>query len=135
MEDLTPIQGNSINGPSQELEGFALYDSASQFLTSLGLTTDEVASLPQIIVGTVGSLLKQVDDSNAEVDSTQDDMRNAVRHLQRIRIQRDALRDALLRMGMDPDHIVNQAVAGMRNSNGNNGRREFTPYGMEQRRQ
>ncbi|MDA3961063.1 MAG: hypothetical protein PF961_09750 [Planctomycetota bacterium] len=100
-EDITP-QHVDIIQPSQELDGFDLYEKGTKFLASLGIPGDQLATYPQILLTTVGSLLKQVDGYLEEIDELSEQTRNAHRHVHRLRGQRDALVAALQAAGIDP---------------------------------
>ncbi len=87
--------------PSQELDGFELYENGTRFLASLGIPAAELERYPQILTTTVGSLLKQVDGYIAEIDELNTEVRQAIKLVKRLRTQRDALRGALLQAGLE----------------------------------
>lgn len=100
-EDTTPQHVDLIQ-PSQELDGFQLYEQGHKFLASLGIPAAELAAYPQILLTTVGSLLKQVDGYLLEIDDLHQAMRGARKTMKRLRSQRDALVAALQASGFDP---------------------------------
>lgn len=101
-DDHTPTQANLIIEPSQELDGFELYDNGANFLMSLGIKQDEVLAYPQILLSTIGSLLKQVDGYIGEIDDLNKELRHAAKLVKRLRAQRDVLRTAFQNSGIDP---------------------------------
>lgn len=107
-DDHTPTQSNLIIQHSTELDGFELYESGTRFVANLGIPREELERYPQILMTTIGSLLKQVDGYIGEIDDLNKEVRQAVKVVKRLRAQRDALKAALQQAGLDPERAVGE---------------------------
>ena len=104
MEDDTKTKHQSYAGAySQEsVSGFALYESAVSFLKNLGVKESDIFKMPEILLTSVGSILKQVDDLNQELDALNQSTALDRQTISRLRAQRNALRGMFERMRHDP---------------------------------
>lgn len=100
--DKTPIC-NEITGQTQQsLTGFALYESAFDFFVKLGIPRQQIESLPEVLMTSVGMLIKENNEYNQDLEKLVRELSKEKKDSMRLRAQRDALRSMFQRHGHDP---------------------------------
>ena len=100
--DKTPIVNYIGSNSQMGLAGFAHFEQAIEFLRKLGLGAEEIHRIPDIALSSFGTLLKQADENQGQLELFSNAYRRERKDNQRLRDQRNQLRAMFQRMGHDP---------------------------------
>ena len=100
--DKTPLNNYIGSQSSVGMQGFVLYESAVDFFKKLGISSEEIAHIPDVAISAIGNLLKQADDYEKDLYRVVKAHKRERKTSTRLRLQRDELRAMFKRMGHDP---------------------------------